>query len=163
MGEGGIARCSGLLVDPGVDGAGVLDGGVLLAEPEGDFGLSALDAVGAVADVATDVDGEVATDGSGGRVERVGGAEKDTAGLDGVLAFEDDADDGAGSHVLDKAGEELLTLEVLVVLFEVLLRGVHHLERCNLVATVLKALDDLSDNTALHAVGLDHNVSYQPS
>ena len=46
-----------------------------LLEPEGNLLLGVLDAVGAVADVAADVDGVVATDGAGGRGEGVGGAE----------------------------------------------------------------------------------------
>lgn len=147
-----------LLVDPRVNGTGVVDGGVLLAEPESDLGLGGLDGVGTVADVASDVDGEITADGTGGGVEGVGGAKEDTAGLDGVLALEDDADDGAGSHVLDETGEELLALEVLVVLLEVLLGGVDHLEGGDLVTAVLEALDDLTDNAALDAVGLDHDV-----
>lgn len=51
-----------LLVDPGVDGTGVVDGGALLAEPEGDFQLCVLHRVGAVADVAANVDGKVTSD-----------------------------------------------------------------------------------------------------
>lgn len=46
-----------------------------LLEPESNLLLGVLDAVGAVADVAADVDGEVATDGAGGGGEGVGGAE----------------------------------------------------------------------------------------
>lgn len=46
-----------------------------LLEPEGNLLLGVLDAVGAVADVAADVDGEVATDGAGGGGEGVGGTE----------------------------------------------------------------------------------------
>lgn len=48
-----------------------------LLEPQSNLLLGVLDAVGAVADVAADVDGEVATDGAGGRGEGVGGAEED--------------------------------------------------------------------------------------
>lgn len=54
-----------------------------------------------MADVAADIEGEVATDGAGGRGERVGGAEDGTAGLDGVTAFPDHGADGAGAHVWD--------------------------------------------------------------
>lgn len=76
-----------------------------------------------MADVAADVDGEVTTDGAGGRGQRVGGAEEDckrkilasdnetraegygfiwirtTAGLDGVTALPDHGADGARQHV----------------------------------------------------------------
>ena len=52
---------------------------------------------------------------TGLRSKRVGGAEHLAAGLDGVKTLPDHRDDGAGSHVLDEAGEEGLPLEVSVV------------------------------------------------
>ena len=63
-----------LLVDPVELGLLVADD-ITLLEPEGDLLLGVLDRVGAVADVAADVDGEVAADGTGGRSQGVGGAE----------------------------------------------------------------------------------------
>ena len=51
-----------------------------------------------MADVAAHVEGVVTADSAGGGGEGVGGTEHDTAGLDGVLALEDNADDGAGEH-----------------------------------------------------------------
>lgn len=64
----------GLLVDPVELGA--LPGDeLLLLEPESNLLLGVLDAVGAVADVAADIDGEVATDGARGGGEGVGGTE----------------------------------------------------------------------------------------
>ena len=39
-----------------------------------------------------------------------------------------------------------------------LLGGLVQLERLELVAALLEALDDLADETTLHAVRLDHNV-----
>jgi hypothetical protein len=44
-----------------------------LLEPESNFLLGVLDAVGTVADVASDIDGVVTTDGTWGRGKRVGG------------------------------------------------------------------------------------------
>lgn len=73
MGSGRARRLS-LLVDPVELGRLPLDE-VTLAEPESDLLLGVLDGVGAVADVAADVDGEVATDGAGGRGKGVGGTE----------------------------------------------------------------------------------------
>jgi hypothetical protein len=43
--------------------------------------------------------GVVTTDGARGRGERVGGAEEDTAGLDGVTTLPDHGADGAATHV----------------------------------------------------------------
>lgn len=52
-----------------------------LLEPEGDLLLGVLDAVGTVADVASDVDGVVTTDGTWGGGEGVGGTEEDWVGV----------------------------------------------------------------------------------
>lgn len=68
------ARHLSLLVDP-VELGRLPGDELLLLEPEGNLLLGVLDAVGAVADVAADVDGEVATDGAGGRGNGVGGTE----------------------------------------------------------------------------------------
>ena len=86
------------LVNPVVlGGLPALD--LTLLEPESDLLLAVLDAVGAVADVAANVEGEVTTDGAGGRGEGVGGTEDGAAGLDGVTALPDHGADGAGAHV----------------------------------------------------------------
>ena len=68
-------------------------------EPEANLLLCALDAVGAVADVAADVEGVVTTDGTGSGGQGVGGTQDGTAGLDGVLALPDHSADGAAQHV----------------------------------------------------------------
>lgn len=51
------------------------------------------------------------------------------------------------SHVLDQPGEELLVLQVSVVVLEVLNGSVNHLHRSELVSTLLKSSDDLSDES----------------
>jgi hypothetical protein len=63
------------------------------------------------------------------------------------------ADDGAGAHVLDEAGEERLGGEIGVVLLQQLLGGCGHLQSDQLEALLLEALDDLANQTALNAVG----------
>lgn len=68
-------------------------------EPEVDLLLGVLDGVGAVADVAADVQGVVATDGAGSGGQGVGSTQDGTAGLDGVLALPDHGADGAAQHV----------------------------------------------------------------
>ena len=62
------------LVDPVVLSRLPLEDLTLL-EPESDFLLGVLDAVGTVADVASDIDGVVTTDGTWQRVLWVGGTE----------------------------------------------------------------------------------------
>ena len=147
-----------LLVDPLVDSARVRNGSVLLAEPKSNLSLGRLDRVRAMADVAADVNAEVAADRARSRGERVRGTEKSTALLDNVLALPNHSDYWTRGHVLDQAGEEGLALEVLVVLFEVVLTGLDQLHGHKLIATILKTLDDLTDQTALDAVRLDHDV-----
>jgi hypothetical protein len=68
------------------------------------------------------------------------------------------AHNGAGGHVLDEAGEELLCLEVVVVSLHVGLAGGGKLHGHELETFSLEALDDLADQTTLDAVGLDHDV-----
>jgi hypothetical protein len=64
-----------LLVDPASLGALPADNLTLL-EPESDLLLGVLNAVGAVADVAADIDGEVTTDGARGGSKGVGSTEE---------------------------------------------------------------------------------------
>ena len=66
----------GLLVDP-VEGSGLVADGLTLLEPERNLLLGVLDGVGAVADVAADIDGEVTTDGARGGGKGVGSTEDD--------------------------------------------------------------------------------------
>jgi hypothetical protein len=47
-----------------------------LLEPESDLLLGVLDAVGAMADIAADIDGVVTADGTWGGCKRVGGTEE---------------------------------------------------------------------------------------
>lgn len=61
-------------------------------------------------------------------------------------------------HVLDEASEERLAGEVLVVGLEELSAGLVQLESGELEALLLEAAEDLSDEAALHAVRLDHDV-----
>ena len=100
-----------VLIDPLVS-SGLVAVDLLRLEPESDLLLGVLDRVGAVADVAADVNGEVATDGAGSGGEGVGGTEEGAAGLDGILALPDHGGDGARVHVLDETGEKGLVLEV---------------------------------------------------
>lgn len=150
-----------------------------------------------MADVAANGEAEVTADGTcdkvseritryatrcartDGRLEGVGGAEHNTASLDGVKSLPDHGDDGAGGHVLDQTGEEGLALEIGVVcgqgsaparrcdaialsgrhtLLEVLLGGVDELEGDQLVAALLEAGDDLADEVALNAVRLGRGL-----
>src|SRR3990172_9350813 len=84
-----------LLEDPGIGGAAVvmqLRGG----EEQRDLARGALDRIGAVDEVAPDVDAEVAADRAGRRLARAGLAYRRADGLDGAVALEDGGDYWAG-------------------------------------------------------------------
>ena len=128
-----------------------------LGEPKSDFLLGTLDGIRSVADVSTNVDGEVSTDGSWERSQGVGLSEHLSSLLDDVLAFPNHRDNRAGEHVSDEGGEESLGLEVSVVLFEEFSRGLDELESDELVASLFESCDDLTDEVSLDAVRLDHD------
>lgn len=80
-GHGGFRKASAishlwLLVDP-VELSRLVALDLTLLEPESNLLLGVLDAVGTVADVAANVNGEVTTDGTGGGSQGVGGTEED--------------------------------------------------------------------------------------
>jgi len=113
---------------PGVD---------TLGEPKSDLGLGGLDSVGAVADVSSDINGEVAADRAGGGVSGLGGTEHHAASLDGSGALPHHAAHGAGKHVVDEALEEALGRQVGVVLLEELAGGGRELHGLKLEAYVM--------------------------
>jgi len=96
-----------LLVDP-VELALLVTENLIVTEPQGNFFLGIFDAVGAVADVAADVKGEITADGARGGVKRVGCTKDNATGLDCVTALPDHSADGATQHIGDKAIEKRL-------------------------------------------------------
>lgn len=74
-----------LLVDVHNVGGAPVDE-LLSLEPESDLALGRLDRVRAVDDVAANINAKVATDGAGGRLEGLGGANELAASLNDSLA-----------------------------------------------------------------------------
>lgn len=145
-----------LFVDPALAGGRPRhDFGVV--EPEGDLLVGGLYRIGAVQDVASDLDAQITPDGAGGRFGGVGGAEHDASGADGVEPLPHHGDYGARAHVLDQPWEEGPGGQVGVVLLQQLLARPHEFEGDELEALLLEALDDLADDAALDAVRLDHD------
>jgi len=130
-----------------------------LGEPQGDLVFCALHSVRAVADVASDLDAQVAADGARGGLGGLGCSEHHTASLDGVLALPNHAAHGAGHHVVDEAAEEALGGQVGVVLLQQLAGRGGEFHSLQLEAFGFEACDDLTDEASLHAVRLDHDVS----
>merc|ERR1719318_1928795 len=96
-----------------------------------------LNGIGAMADVAPDMDGEVSPDGARKRSSGVGLTKHNTTSLHCVQTLPNHGADRAAGHVGDQTAEESLAGEVSVVL--------------------LQARDNLSNQATLDAVGLDHD------
>ena len=145
------------LVDP--SGGVVLPVAESLAvgEPESDLGVGGLDGVRAVDDVTADIDAEVATDGAWCGVERLGGAEHFAASDNSVVAFPDHCANGAGCGVIAETSEEWLVGQIAVVLLEVGTAWLAELHADELEAFSLEASEDLTDESSLNAVRLDHD------
>ena len=128
-------------------------------EPEADLVGGGLNGVGAVTDVAADVDAEVTADGAGLRVEGLGGTEHLAASGDGVVTLPDHSADWARGSVLNETLEETLAGEVRVVLLEVGSTWSAKLHGDQLEALSLESLNDLSNESSLDTIRLDHDES----
>lgn len=148
-----------LFVDPGEE-RGLVVNKLLLLEPETNLTLGRLDRVRAVGNVATNVNGVVTTDGTGGGLQGVGGTKNGTALLDNVLALPNGGKNGARAHVGKETGEETLGLEVLVVLAEEGLGGLGKLDGDKLEAALLKAGEDGGNEATLDTVGLESRLVF---
>jgi hypothetical protein len=127
---------------------------LLLLEPKSNLSLGRLNRVRAVSNVATNINGVITTDGTRGRLKRVGGTKNGTTLLDNILTLPNGGKNGARSHVREQTGEEGLLLEIRVVLTEELLRGLGKLDGNKLEATRLESGDDGGNEATLDTIGL---------
>jgi len=146
-----------LLVNPTLLSAGPARDFALAGEPQGYFLLGTIDSVGAVADVAPDIDGIVEADGARGGGERVGSTENETADLDDLTALPHHGDDWAGGHIADKTGKKRLVLQVFVMLLKVLFGGRDHLDGDEFEAALLEAANNVSNKSTLDTIRLNSN------
>lgn len=122
-----------------------------------------------MANVPTDVNSIVTSDCAWERGQWVGSAQEDSALLDDVLSLPDHSNDWARGHVaakercvrwclghalfaldsLDQTWEEWLASEISVVLLDVLLGSVDHLQTDQLVTSSLKSANDLANESSL--------------
>merc|ERR1712021_97885 len=114
-------------------------------KPQANLVVGRVDRVRAVADVAPDLDREVAANGAGGGIGRVGGAKHDAARLDDALALPDHCHNWPRVHVVDKSGKERTSGKIGIVLLEVRLARLDHFDSDQLEALLLESLDDLAD------------------
>lgn len=112
-----------------------------------------------MADVATNINGKVTSDGTRGRLKRVGGSKDSTSLLDNILTLPDGSKNGAGAHVGQKSSKEGLLLEIGVVVSKKSLRGGAKLDSNKLISTLLEAAEDGRDKSSLDSVRLDGNES----
>ena len=119
--------------------------------------VGGLNGIRSVADVSTNINAEVSSDGSWGGAQWVGLSEHGSSLLDDILSLPNHGDNGSASHVLDKTWEEGLGAEVSVVLLEQLFAGLDELQGDQLVPSLLESLDDLSNESSLDTVWLDHD------
>jgi hypothetical protein len=146
-----------LLVDPGVC-AGIPFRNTL-GEPESNLGIGALDGIRSVANVAAHFDAKVSTDRSAGGFARHGCAKHLAALRHSIRALPHHGNNRARSHVRDKAGEELLRLQVFVVFLHVSLARFREFHGNELISFRLEPLDNFADKPSLNTIGLDHDVS----
>lgn len=132
---------------------------LLFLEPKVDFSLGWFNWIWSVAHVSSDFNAEISSDGSWGGVLWVGGSQKNSSGLNDVLALPNHSANWSWSHVLDKSSEEGLSGEVLVVFLEETFRSDEHLDTLEEVSLLLESADDLSNQSSLDTVGLDHDES----
>lgn len=112
-----------------------------------------------MADVSSDLEGVVSSDGAWSGVLWLGLSEKDSSSLDGVGSLPDHLADWTHLHVGEETWEEWLALEVSVVGLELLVSWLGELETDELESLLLESADDFSDESSLDSVWLDHNES----
>lgn len=114
-------------------------------EPQGNFLLGALNAIRAMADIATNINTIVTTDSSGSASQGIGFTEHLAASLDDILALPDHGENGSTGHKVNETGEEGLSAQVSIVLVEELARGSHHLGSQELETALLKTTHNLTN------------------
>ena len=127
-------------------------------EPHGNFSFGRFNSIGSVADVASDVEAKVTTNGTGGTFEGHGFTQHDASGLDGVKAFPHHATDWSRGHVFNESREKFLGFEVGVVSFQTFFGRGLQFKGLQFETTLFKTLDDFANKTALDTVGFDHDV-----
>src|SRR5690349_8329669 len=129
-------------------------------EPELDLAGGALRRVGAVDEVVLGLQREVAPDRAGrGLLDRVGAARDLPPRRDRARALDDGRHHRPGSDELQQALEERLAVVLGVVLAGQLAVDRAQVHRDDVEALALDAGQDLADQLAAHAVGLDEDES----
>ena len=97
----------------------------------------------------TYLDTEIASDGSGSRLQGVGSTQHFSASRDSFLSFPHHAYHRSRKHVVSKLWEEWLFDKIFVVFFQQFLCRLLGLHGTQFVSLCFKATDNVSHNTAL--------------
>ena len=89
-----------------------------LRKPQSNLTFSVLDGVRAMADVSSNINGEVTADSSRSRVGWLGSTQHHTASLDSTLSLPHHAAHRTGEHVLNQSSKESLGGQISVVSLE---------------------------------------------
>jgi len=109
--------------------------------------------------IASKIETEVSSDGSGQGLLRVGLSHHHAASLGSVFALPNHGNNGAGRNEADELVVERLASQVDVVLFDVLRGSLHELHGDEFEAALFESLDDVADEAALDAIWLHHDES----
>ena len=108
-------------------------------------------------EVVLDAEGEVASDGSRGGVEGVGGSHHGANGLDGVLALNSESDDGRARQIIANRTEERSLAVLVVVRFDGGSLGMNQFQADKAQASGFDTSRNFSDQVPLNSAGLDEN------
>jgi hypothetical protein len=120
-----------------------------LFKPKSNFFLGIFDRVTSVANVTSHFNAKVSTNGSRGRVQRIGSTQHFASSRHGFLAFPNHANDGSRHHVLAKLGEERLGDQILVVSVQKFSSGLLGLQGGELVSLGFETADNVTNKSAL--------------
>ena len=113
--------------------------------------------IAAMHHVIANADCKIAADAAGRSGRRVGGSHHRAHLRDGVIALPHHGHDRRRGDEVDEAGEERLAHVLGVVRFGESAVDTHQLQRDEVQSTALETRDQLADEAALHAVGLDQD------
>jgi hypothetical protein len=148
-----------LLIDPLETSVVVVVGNLLLSEPKSDLSLGSVDRVGTVDEVASNIDGEVATERTRSGVVGVCGTDELTASNNGTLSFPYHCNDSSRGEVLNKTREEGTSLQIIVVLGGELGGGNDDFDSDQLESLGLETGNHFTNQSTLNSIGLEGNES----
>jgi len=129
-----------------------------LWEPKGNFLLCRFYSIGSMDDIAANVNAKVPADGARRRRKRVGSTDDQSSSFNHLFSFPHHAHHRSRADVIHQSREERFGREICIVFFCQGLFDHFHLQRFEEVPFFFKPLDDLSHQSTLHAIWLDHDV-----